>query len=78
MLAVHRSKGALPYSDLEAEILERFANHLYRAIQIYRRFIEVQKENYHLYRLLEQIKVGIILLGYKKKCVLVMSWLKKL
>ena len=67
MLAVHRPKCAAPYSQIEEHVLERLGTHLRRALQIYRQLVEVKNENLHLYKLLEQIKVGIILLDHEKK-----------
>lgn len=65
MFAIHRSENAQKYSTQDAKIIERFAKHLRRSLKIYRHNIESKEEKYHYLEILENLKVGVILINDK-------------
>lgn len=63
MFAVHRADQLQAYTAEDKKMLERFAKHLRRSLQIYRQVIELQQENKSIHQILEKFKVGVILLN---------------
>ncbi|MEB6677820.1 helix-turn-helix transcriptional regulator [Acinetobacter haemolyticus] len=60
VLGLHRASSK--YEQRELDILRRLGTHLRRALQIYRQISLVEQKNQDLYRLLDCLKVGVILL----------------
>lgn len=63
VFAVHRSPQLDQYSEQEEKILKRLGVHLRRALQIYRQMMLLKQEKKNIYRILDHLKVGIILIN---------------
>lgn len=69
IIAVHRSPSESKYTQHELDILKRLGTHLRRALQIYRQLSLVTQQNQDLYRLLDCLKIGIILLDQHSQLI---------
>ena len=68
VLGIHRALQSQPYTDDELTVLARLGTHLRRALQIHRQLSVVQHENQELYKLLDCLNVGVMILD-QQKCI---------
>jgi DNA-binding CsgD family transcriptional regulator/PAS domain-containing protein len=52
-----------PFNDTHLEFLRRTSTHFQRSLQIHRQLVEVRQQNAVIYRLLNAMQTGVILLG---------------
>lgn len=62
-LGIHRPAHWAPPGDEQERLLGRLGNHLRRALQIHRQITAVQQRNAELYRLLDGLVAGVLLLN---------------
>jgi DNA-binding CsgD family transcriptional regulator len=67
VLGIHRSKQDQPFSQYELDILKRLGVHLRRALQIHKQLTLVRLKNKYLYRILNAIKTGILLIDMNRE-----------
>lgn len=67
MFAIHRPQDTRKYTPTDAKIIERFAKHIRRSLQIYRQISESRQENENYLQLIEKIKVGVVFLNEKNE-----------
>ncbi|WP_335953202.1 helix-turn-helix transcriptional regulator [Acinetobacter higginsii] len=61
LLSVHRTKDMPFYTEKECVQLENFAVHLRRALQIHRQFNTIKKKSDDYQKILDKLKVGVML-----------------
>ncbi|RKG32830.1 helix-turn-helix transcriptional regulator [Acinetobacter tianfuensis] len=67
VLGLHRA--SCKYEQRELDILRRIGTHLRRALQIYRQLSLVQQHNQDLYRLLDCLKLGVMLIDQDSRLI---------
>ncbi|MCH7336939.1 helix-turn-helix transcriptional regulator [Acinetobacter sp. NIPH 2699] len=67
VLGVHRAVSK--YNQRELDILRRIGTHLRRALQIHRQLSLVKQKNQDLYRLLNCLKIGMVLLDQNAQLI---------
>lgn len=66
VLGIHRSPQHMPFSMQELEFFKRIGVHIRRSLQIHKQLSYARRENQNLYRMLDAIKVGIILIDEQR------------
>lgn len=69
LLGVHRTQEMQVYGKEECKKLENLVVHLRRALQIYRYFNTVQQKYYDFHQILNNLKIGVILVDVKGRLV---------
>lgn len=67
VLGMHRGEGGQPFDGAPLEILSRLVPHVRRSLQIYRQVSQLQQANTHLYRVLDDIHAGVLLLDGQRR-----------
>lgn len=67
VFAVHRAPQLSEYSEYEEKILQRLGLHLRRALQIYKQVSRLESEKNDIQHILDQFKVGVILVNQELK-----------
>ncbi|MES2918818.1 MAG: PAS domain-containing protein [Pseudomonadota bacterium] len=62
-LGIHRPEHWAPFTRDEAALLGRLSPHIRRSLQIHRQLSAVEQQNATLYRMLEGLNVGVLLLN---------------
>lgn len=66
-LGLHRSKRGAPFEEPVLATLNRLMPHLRRALQIHRQLTTVSRENAQLYRILDGLVAGVLLLDEQRR-----------
>jgi len=67
VLGIHRGKQDQPFTQYELDILKRLGLHLRRALQIHKQLSLARLKNRNLYRILNSIKTGILLIDMNRE-----------
>lgn len=67
VVGLHRGEDNRPFDDAVVEMLTRLMPHLRRALQIHRQLSSLQQQNIHLYRALDNLVTGVMLLDGQHK-----------
>lgn len=65
VIGLHRGHHSEPYADEQIDMLTRLVPHLRRALQIHRQLIIANQEHAQLYRLLDGLTAGVLLLDVR-------------
>lgn len=62
VLAIHRAADMPFYTEKQENFLKRIGTHVRRALQLHKQISILENKNHDLYQLLDQLKIGLILL----------------
>lgn len=67
VFALHRAPDDSIYPEETFELLKRLSPHIRRSLQIHKQFSLLNKENKSLYRILDAMKIGVILINHQQQ-----------
>lgn len=67
VIGIHRPESYAAFSHEDLVLLTHFHKHIRRSLQIHRQLTSVKQQNAQLYRLLDQMTVGVILLNTQQQ-----------